>query len=669
LVKDGLGIEMSKCLLMIVLLALYINMCFAIIIQIGTGNILNVCLPIEPTVNYSYSQSIYTAAEIGTGGSISAISWQYRINSNIFLPNNNQFSIYMGTVNRDRYFSATDWVPLDSLQLVFQGDLQQSWFSSVLPGQGWLTIPLDTLYNYSGTGNLVIAVDENMAGYSSNGDDFYCFSSANLNSIEYHSMPTDPDPAAPPPAYNGNPMSVRPNIKINIHPVIYTPHTPVPNSGSIDVSLTPALSWMSDADSWDVYFSQVNQPLQLVASNLTDPVWTPANNLSLFTTYQWKVISYTGSDIYPGIIWTFTTAGEALSAPLNLQATTIGLQVQLQWQPPAQGTIVSYRIYRNQQFLEECLDTSYLDAGVLPNQTYWYYVQAVNYLNQVSLPSNSVSATIPGSLPVWQMSFEEATDFTASIAGWTMYDLDNANTWPFNFTDFPNEGFPLSWIVFNPLQTTPPLTTITPYSGQKMMLSISSLNPPNNDWLISPQINVQSGYAISFWVRSITADYGLERLRFLISTTNNAVSSFLPLSTEPWLLIPATWTQISFDLSQYAGQQVYFAWNCVSWDALALCLDEIVITQALSNEDNNCPPVVNALIYPNPAKDWFTIVSEDKSLFDLNIYNLKGQKVASVKQMSSYTWQKDKDAPLKSGLYILKVKSRHHTKTYKLLIR
>ncbi|MBM4399099.1 MAG: T9SS type A sorting domain-containing protein, partial [Candidatus Cloacimonetes bacterium] len=136
-----------------------------------------------------------------------------------------------------------------------------------------------------------------------------------------------------------------------------------------------------------------------------------------------------------------------------------------------------------------------------------------------------------------------------------------------------------------------------------------------------------------------------------------------------WLLIPAAWTQISFDLSQYAGQQVYFAWNCVSWDALALCLDEIVITQAISNEDNNCPPVVNALIYPNPAKDWFTIVSEDKSLFDLNIYNLKGQKVASVKQMSSYTWQKDKDAPLKSGLYILKVKSRHHTKTYKLLIR
>jgi len=640
----------------------------AVIVQIGTGTLLNQCLPVEPLMNYSYSQSIYTPDEVNFPGIITGVGFQYRITSSIFLPYTNQFSIYLGTVYRDRFHSNTDWVPLDSLQLVFQGALQADWFYPAITGQGWLTIPFDTPYFYYGTDNLIIAVDENMPGSSNTGDDFYCTASTLPQSIELHSMTVNPDPNAPPTAYPGNPLSIRPNVQLTFSSCDYTPYQPLPVNAASDVSLTPTLSWQSDAWTWDVWFAPLNQTLQPVTENLDSLNWTVPNPLSLYTEYQWKVIAHYMLMDYEGPVWTFRTEGETLSAPQNLTAMTIGMDVRLQWQAPLQGSIQSYKIYRNQQLIEDCQQTEFLDTGALPNQTYWYYVEAVNYLNQVSPPSNSVSVSMPGALPVWQMNFENETDFSTFINGWTMYDLDNSNTWQFSNVTFPHEGNPLSWIVFNPSQTTPPITSVLPHNGQKMLLCIDSTNPPNNDWLISPRLTIQNGYELSFWIRSWTADYGLERLRFLISTSDTLITSFQPLSTEPWLAVPAAWTQVVYDLSAYAGQQIYLAWHCVSWDAFALCLDDVFITQTVNNQDENTPPVPEFKIYPNPASESFHIESQDKTTFDFAIYNLKGQRIHSVMQTTGYTWQKGNGFNLKSGLYFIKIVSGSKTFTRKLVV-
>ena len=649
-------------------LALSIFTLSAVVIQIGNGTLLNVCLPVEPLAHYSYSQSIYTEDEIGVTGIITAIGFQYRITSNIFLPYTNQFSIYLGSVDRDRFYDAEDWVPLDSLTLVFQGDLSADWFYPALPGQGWLTIPLDYFYLYQGEGNLIIAVDENMPGNSNMADDFYCAATDFPQSIEFHSMTINPDPASPPAAYPGNPLALRPNLQLSISVYEYTPHSPLPANHAIEVPLTPNLAWQSDAASFDVWLAPATQPLQPVAENLSSPSWTVANALALYTQYQWQVVAHHTDNDYCGPVWTFRTAGETLSPPQNLTAMTVGMEVQLAWQAPVQGSVVSYRIYRNQQLLVECQQTEFLDTTVLPNQTYWYYVEAVNYLNQVSPPSNSVSVTIPGALPVWQMTFEQEADFATTITGWQMLDLDGSATWQFSGTDFPGEGNPMSWIVFNPAQTIPPVTTVLPHSGEKMLLSIDSINPPNNDWLISPRLSILNGYELSFWTRSWTADYGLERLRFLISTTDSLTTSFVPLSAEPWLSVPAAWTQVICDLSPYAGQQVYLAWQCVSWDAFALCLDDIVITQAVSSQDEVLPASLGYRIYPNPAREWFCIDSESKTPFDLSIYNTKGQKITSRKGIAGFVWQKGSDTNLVPGLYFISIRSGKQTVTHKLVV-
>lgn len=640
----------------------------AVYVQIGNGTLLNQCLPVEPLAAYSYSQSIYTMGEINTGGLIPSISFQYNISSNIFLPYTNQFSVYIGTTGRDRFHSNTDWVPLDSLTLMFQGELLAEWFYPAIPGQGWLTIPLTIPYVYYGESNLVIAVDENRPGGSNMGDDFYCTTTALPKSIEFHSMSINPDPANPPTASTGNPRSVRPNLRLHFVTCEYNPHSPLPLNNSVDASLTPTLSWQSDAWEYDVYFAQANQPLQQVASQITEQNWTVPGTLSLYTEYQWQVVAYWQLMDYPGPVWTFRTMGETLTPPQNLTAMTVGMNVRLTWQPPLQGSIVSYKIYRNQQFLTEVMETEYLDTTVLPNQTYWYYVEAVNYLNQISPPSYTVSVSLPSALPVWLMNCEDLSDFTTLINGWTMYDLDSGNTWNFANHDFPNEGSPMSWMVFNPYQTTPPMTSVLPHSGQKMLICLDSMSPPNNDWLISPRLNIGAGYELSFWLRSYTADYGLERFRFLISTTDSLPASFQPLTTEPWQNVPAAWTQIIYDLAAYAGQSIFFAWNCVSWDALALCLDDITIMQNIANSDEYIEKPQLIRIYPNPAGSFFVIESSAKSLFDLEIFNLKGQKLHSARQIDAFNWDKNSSLKLEAGIYLLRMKSDNGLLTKKLVI-
>ena len=74
----------------------------------------------------------------------------------------------MAESSRTEFVATDDWEPLSSLTQVYAGGI------TVTPGaEGWVTIILDTPFTYSGSDNLIIAVEENSAGYDSFGDDFF----------------------------------------------------------------------------------------------------------------------------------------------------------------------------------------------------------------------------------------------------------------------------------------------------------------------------------------------------------------------------------------------------------------------------------------------------------------------------------------------------------------
>ncbi len=195
---------------------------------------------------------------------------------------------------------------------------------------------------------------------------------------------------------------------------------------------------------------------------------------------------------------------------------------------------------------------------------------------------------------VWNPSFEDDMEsyddfIIENIGNYTLADVDNTPTYSSGTFDFQNEGYTGSYIVFNPSATTPAATSnqLLPHSGNKYLAcfaAIPNLGSSNNDWLITHQITVVPGMRFSFWAKTYDEDNGLERFKVAVSTTNTDVGSFTFLTGSRFVEAPLEWTQHTYSLDAYAGQQVYLAINCVSDDAFIFMLDDIYIGGAKVGE-------------------------------------------------------------------------------------
>ncbi len=190
---------------------------------------------------------------------------------------------------------------------------------------------------------------------------------------------------------------------------------------------------------------------------------------------------------------------------------------------------------------------------------------------------NLVPNQLPG--PV-AMDFESQSDFALSFAPWTVYDGDGSYTYSITDHTFPHNGEAMAYIAFNPAQVTPSMTgdlEIQPHGGSRFGACFSATTPPNNDWFISPQVQMSTNGSFSLWVKSYTADYGLEKYRIAVSTTDNNPSSFTVISGSSPLEATTDWTKKTFDLSAYNGQLIYVAVQCVSNDAFIFMIDDLEI--------------------------------------------------------------------------------------------
>jgi len=175
--------------------------------------------------------------------------------------------------------------------------------------------------------------------------------------------------------------------------------------------------------------------------------------------------------------------------------------------------------------------------------------------------------------------FESYDNFTLDLSPWTTADVDGAPTYIIDGYNWPNGGDPQAFIVFNSLATEPAMSENIAYSGEKTASCFNSVPPPfNNDWLISPKRLINAGDIASFMAMSYTDQYGLERMKVAVSTTVPEPSAFTVISPGSYIGVPAgVYTEYSYDLSAYAGQEIYVAINCVSQDAFFLLIDDFYI--------------------------------------------------------------------------------------------
>jgi len=137
--------------------------------MVGIGNASESRLPTNPFQNYSLTQQIYTPAELGDAANIVSIDF---FNNGTDATTRN-IDIYMTHTleNNCPSWPQGSWIPVAATDLVFSGTVN-------ILSKAWTTIVLDTPFDYDGTQNVVVTVDDNTgsaASYVSEAYQFLCF--------------------------------------------------------------------------------------------------------------------------------------------------------------------------------------------------------------------------------------------------------------------------------------------------------------------------------------------------------------------------------------------------------------------------------------------------------------------------------------------------------------
>jgi len=170
---------------------------------IGNGTDTEQHAPFDPYYGYTYSQTIYTAAEINAAGNINSLSWYFVGQPGSNLSNSKTLKIYLGHTSKSTFSSLTDWQAVADMTEVYSGDI-------VANGPGMINVQFTTPFAYNGTDNLVVATAELQPGYNDSSDNFSNYGTASNRTIVFQNDGTVPNPASPPEANSLSSFS--PNI-------------------------------------------------------------------------------------------------------------------------------------------------------------------------------------------------------------------------------------------------------------------------------------------------------------------------------------------------------------------------------------------------------------------------------------------------------------------------
>ena len=160
---------------------------------------------------YSLTQQIYTAEELNTGAcEISSLSF-----FNAGYSRTRNLTIYMVNTNKSSFDSNTDWITVNSSNMVFSGTFSMSYYD-------WSTVYFNTPFNYDGSSNIALIVDDNTGTW----DNYYytrsrVFDTESPQAIMAIGSNENYDPYHPT-AYNGTRASVKNQIIFGIPEYEYT---------------------------------------------------------------------------------------------------------------------------------------------------------------------------------------------------------------------------------------------------------------------------------------------------------------------------------------------------------------------------------------------------------------------------------------------------------------
>jgi hypothetical protein len=151
-------------------------------LYIGSSDGTSSYLPLNNYYNYSLTEQIYTAEELGETGLIERIG---------FFKNHNKscerdIVIYMAHTDKSEFESTSDWITVTEADRVFSGTVSFDDYS-------WTDITLDEVFVYDGLHNVVIVVDDNTSSYLST-TNFSIYNTEKVQALYQYSDGTNFDP-------------------------------------------------------------------------------------------------------------------------------------------------------------------------------------------------------------------------------------------------------------------------------------------------------------------------------------------------------------------------------------------------------------------------------------------------------------------------------------------
>ena len=551
-------------------------------IQIGSGLGTSNLLPTDNYYKYSLTQQIYTKDEIGGSATLESISFlnasQYERNRNL--------DIYLMHTSKEAFADGSDWIDCSGAQKVFSGEV-------LFFIDEWTTIVFDTPFEYNGTDNLVVVVDDNTGDYTS-GTPFYVFDAPG-HAMYVRSDYTNYDIASIS-EYTGTNQDVKNQIKFNAAPNRARPT----NLQVTDVTYNSAtISWEGEGSRWNVQYRKAG------ASEWLSTIGTPSKSETLYplapeTQYQVRVQIYEGSVTEDGWRYAYFTTPEQYPHPTNLTVSEITANTALlkwtensgatSWQIELDGA-TTYEISGEPDFLLE---------GLSANADHTVKVRSIidKSADIYSNWSDSKEFHTPEVNPV-PTDIVVTPYATYADISWTgtseMYIVKYRKSNAIFFDGFEN-GLD-KWTIYTegeaPYETGWYITESRHMSGAKAARAASWINSSfdADNWLISPAIELDG--TLKFWQRSELSDYR-DPYEVKLSTTGNAIEDFT-IELQAMQESTAEWSEVAIDLSSYAGQTGYIAIHHKCYDMSSLYIDDFGV-------------------YPNSEEIWSSISTSETNV-------------------------------------------------------
>ena len=273
---------------------------------IGNGTTTNYYLPVNNYYHYTYSQQIFLASEMNGPGEIHSVAFQYAYATPMSSKTN--VTIYLGHTSQSTFSSTSDYIPVDSLTAVYTGSLNCT--------QGWNTFNFTAPFQYNGTDNLVLAVDDNSDAYNGSAYVFYVHSVGANRSLYFYSDSNNPDPTNPTTVTTNSSYSSgnRSNVKFgmdcddNVPCVAPNAYASEVTAESITIDWAPGYT----ENAWDLEFSTDETTWTAVGTATAPYVF---DNLNPDTRYYFRIRSNCGAEQSNWVTFSVRTECSDINVP------------------------------------------------------------------------------------------------------------------------------------------------------------------------------------------------------------------------------------------------------------------------------------------------------------------------------------------------------------------